>query len=224
MNSSCMSRIKISSLRDNLNFQGNVYSLLIHLGILLLYLILTYSRNYSTYDLGTDTNFSSMPQKSGKKHKKVPVSEATSIPDFKKKLADGEKSPYSDAEDSIQESQEDTVDIANASDLSFYPNATAPHMMGTLKQDYPELARQMNIEAKIFVSIVINKAGKVIKVKVGGVILSQKLPADREMELKKKFAGSVVRSFKEVYFSPPSIDGKNIPIEMEQVIWYKLNL
>jgi hypothetical protein len=212
-------KIKIRVLFENLKFRGLVYSLLVHLGFVLIYFAITWSSDYSTYDFGTETQFSSVPQTTGKIHKKLAVTQAPKNIERAKKSPDGTEKSQNDAD----AAPEDASDIAHAEDLSFHPNATSPRMMGSMKQYYPELARQLNIEATVYVSIIINKTGKVIKVKVSGVVLSQKLPSDREADLKQKFAAAIARSLKEVRFSPPFIDGKNIPIEMEQVVRYKLN-
>lgn len=214
-------KIKVRRFFNDLVVRGMLYSLLIHLAALLIYLIGTYSSDYSTYDFGSESDFSSVPQTTGKTHKKLAISQAPDKVDPVKKSPEGaEKSP--EQADSNAESSQDISDMENATDLSFHPNATSPHMMGSMKQYYPELARQLNVEAAVYVSIVINRTGKVIRVKVSGVTLSQKLPADREADLKKQFAAAITRSLKEVRFSPPFIDGKNIPIEMDQVVRYTL--
>jgi hypothetical protein len=53
-------------------------------------------------------------------------------------------------------------------------------------------------------------------------VLSKKLPAETENRLKLEFSESIKRSFAEVRFSAPVIEGKNVPVEMEQVVKYKL--
>lgn len=225
MNFRQKSKAKLNRIFANLQTRALVYSLLIHLGFVLIYFIATFQAGYDTFDFGTEADFSSMPQSQGKVHKKLTLTEAPKEVKKKEKVEKStEGTEKSDeADDSAAESSEDAADIANAADLSFYPNAATPQMMGSLKQYYPELARQLNIEAAVYVSVVINKSGKVIKVKVSNVTLSKKLPPDRESDLKQKFAAAISRSLKEVRFSPPSVDGKNIPIEMEQVVRYKLN-
>ena len=212
-------KTKLQILFENLKLRGLLYSILLHLSFVLLYFAITYTSDYSTYDFGTDSKYSTMPQSTGKAHKKLTVSKAIPQEPVKKSPWGTEKSETTEQ----TENAEDAADIANAEDLSFHPNATSPRMIGSMKQDYPALARQMNIEATVYVSIIINKNGKVIKVKISGVVLSKKLPSDIENDLKQKFAASLTRSLKEVRFSPPFVEGKNIPIEMEQSVRYTLN-
>ncbi|MDH4262949.1 MAG: energy transducer TonB [Spirochaetia bacterium] len=219
MDSYNLYKTKLQILFENLKFRGLLYSILLHLGFVLLYFAVTYTSDYSTYDFGTDSTYSSMPQSTGKAHKKLAVSRVVPQKPVKKSPWGTEKSENTEP----TESAEDAADIANAEDLSFHPNATSPKMMGSMKQYYPDLARQMNIEATVYVAVIINKSGKVIKVKVSGVVLSKKLPSDVESDLKQKFAAAITRSLKEVRFSPPFIDGKNIPIELEQAVTYTLN-
>ncbi|MDH4200661.1 MAG: energy transducer TonB [Spirochaetia bacterium] len=211
---------KISEIINSTGLQAFLYSMLFHLTILLIYTIINSSGDNFTYEFGTDASFNGV-QSSGKPHKKLSVSEAP------KEIKKAEKSPdgteKSAETDDQSVSSEDAADIANASDLSFFPNASSPYMVGSLRQYYPQLARQMNVEAAVYVSIVINKNGKVIKVKVTRVVLSKQLPPRLDSDLKIKFGAAITRSLKEVRFSSPMIDGKNVPIEMEQMVRYKLN-
>jgi hypothetical protein len=182
---------------------------------------LNWKSETSLYDFGFESSYNGLPQSSNKpRGKKIKLMERS-----KEEIKPKEKSVYGEVPSEFTESGEmsgDESDIADAVDMAFMPGTPAPSMMGGLKQYYPELARELNVEATVYVSVIINRKGKVIKVKVSSVILSKKLPGSQESYLKERFAESIRKSFSEVIFTKPVIDGKSIPIEMEQVVRYTL--
>lgn len=208
---------------NNLQIRGLLYSVLIHLFFLALYFVLTYSGQTVTYDFGVESGSSStqQPQTQKKKHKKVNISRVVMPKKPTPKTLSENGQPVA-PQDQENTDNQDAQDIADAEDMSFHPGATAPHMAGFLRPDYPKSAKQLNVNAKVYVSIVINRDGKVIKVKVTRVVLSKQLPPGTETALKKSFGRSITRALSKVRFSRPYIQGKNIPIEMEQVVDYTL--
>ncbi|MDH5718245.1 MAG: energy transducer TonB [Spirochaetia bacterium] len=124
--------------------------------------------------------------------------------------------PEVDRAEGLSESDE-------AIDLSFYPNIVPPRPIGRLKKIYPQEARQREVEAVVFVSIVIGKEGNVLGVNILRTRLSKPLPDDIATSLKNKFANAAVTIMKQARFSPPIIDGKKVSIVMEMPLKFELS-
>ncbi|MDH5721182.1 MAG: energy transducer TonB [Spirochaetia bacterium] len=124
--------------------------------------------------------------------------------------------PEVDRAEGLSESDE-------AIDLSFYPNIVPPRPIGRLKKIYPQEARQREVEAVVFISIVIGKEGGVLGVNILRTRLSKPLPDVIANSLKKKFASAAVTIMKNARFSPPIIDGKKVSIVMEMPLKFELS-
>jgi len=129
-----------------------------------------------------------------------------------------------------EETQETDVERAeglseeeNAIDLSFFPNVVPPRLVGRLKKIYPEEARQREIEATVYVSLVIGTEGNVLKVNILGTRLSKPQLTEVEQSLKKAFTIAAIKIMKGARFSPPIIDGKKVSIIMEMPLQFKLD-
>ncbi len=66
-------------------------------------------------------------------------------------------------------------------DLAFSPNAAPPRLIGKLKKFYPHTARSENIQARVFVKILIDTEGNVLDIEVQKIILSKKLPSGKKL-------------------------------------------
>ncbi|MES0490153.1 MAG: energy transducer TonB [Leptospirales bacterium] len=112
--------------------------------------------------------------------------------------------------------------IDDALDLSFYPDIIPPRPIGALKKIYPESARQMDVEAVVFVSVAISQSGKVLAVKVLVVKLSKSLPPELEKSLKADFTRDAIAILSQVRFTSTLYEGKKISVIKEFPFQFKL--
>ena len=92
-----------------------------------------------------------------------------------------------------------------------------------MKKIYPESARQREIEATLFISIVISKEGKVLRVTILSSRLSKPQPTEVATQLKKDFESAAIKILMGARFTPPIIDGKKVSIVMEMPLKFQLN-
>ncbi len=111
----------------------------------------------------------------------------------------------------------------DAVDLSFFPNVVPPRPVGKLQKIYPEEARRREVEATVYVRLLIGKKGEVQTAQVLATHLSKSLPQDAAETLKAKFAGAAVKILQNARFSPPIVDGKHVSIVMEMPLKFELN-
>lgn len=111
----------------------------------------------------------------------------------------------------------------DAVDLAFFPDVVPPRPVGKLRKVYPEEARQRDMEATVYVSLVIGREGKVLAVNVLSVRLAKPQPPEIADPLKKKFALAAVEIMSSARFTPPIIDGAKVPIVMEMPLKFQLN-
>jgi len=115
-----------------------------------------------------------------------------------------------------------TSDDADAVDISFYPNVAPPKPIGRLKKYYPEAAKENNIEAKVIIELLISASGKVKNVNILGVRLSKQLPPELYSKISKLFAKDARRILLGARFTPPIVNGKQVPIKMEMPLNFRL--
>jgi outer membrane biosynthesis protein TonB len=113
-------------------------------------------------------------------------------------------------------------DDPNAVDLSFYPNIAAPKPIGRFKKLYPKSAKDMNLEAQINVELLISPSGKVLSVNILGIRLSKALPPELHSVIAKDFARDARAILMAARFTPPVVDGKNVPIRMPLPLKFRL--
>lgn len=113
-------------------------------------------------------------------------------------------------------------DDPNAVDLAFQPNVVPPRPIGRLKKTYPQVAREKGIEATINVELLIASNGKVKAVRVLGIRLSKALPADVHTEIAKAFARDAIKILQEARFTPPVVQGRNVPVKFEMPLRFRL--
>lgn len=113
-------------------------------------------------------------------------------------------------------------DDPNAVDLAFQPNVVPPRPVGKLKKFYPPAAREKGIEATINVELLIASNGKVKAVRVLGIRLSKTLPPDAHTEIAKAFARDAIKILQEARFTPPVVQGKNVPVKFEMPLRFRL--
>ncbi len=127
-----------------------------------------------------------------------------------------------DPSSSDVERAQGSSDDPNAVDLAFQPNVVPPRPIGKLKKFYPQAAREKGIEATINVELLIASNGKVKAVRVLGIRLSKTLPPDVHAEIAKAFARDAVKILQEARFTPPIVQGKNIPVKFEMPLRFRL--
>jgi len=110
----------------------------------------------------------------------------------------------------------------DAVDLSFYPNMTLPRPIGGLPNDYPEIARDSNVEAKVLLQILINKEGIVIQVKIINIKLHKELPRQKRQQIMRAFKQTTISMLKRTRFTPTKINGVKVAIKYETSIMYDL--
>ncbi|MCX7678062.1 MAG: energy transducer TonB [Spirochaetes bacterium] len=115
-----------------------------------------------------------------------------------------------------------TSDDPNAVDLAFLPNVVPPRPIGKLKKFYPQIAREKGVEATIHVELLIASNGKVKAVTILSIRLSKTLPADEYSLIAKAFARDAVKMLQEARFSPPVVQGKNVPVKFEMPLRFRL--
>ncbi len=143
-----------------------------------------------------------------------------------KRMSKREIAISSEAETPVSEQverAEGLSDAEDAVDLAFYPDVVPPRPQGKLQKIYPEEGRQKEIEAIVFVSLVIGQEGNVLSVNVLSTRLSKPLPDEVTETMKKKFAIAAVKIMQSARFSPPIIDGKKVSIIMEMPLKFELN-
>jgi outer membrane biosynthesis protein TonB len=137
----------------------------------------------------------------------------------KKELSTSDSDPV---EASDTERAMGTSDDPNAVDLSFYPNIAPPKVTGKLKKLYPRSAKDMNIEAIVNVEILISSNGRVLSVNILAIRLTKALPPELHTVITKDFARDARKILLEARFTPPVVEGKNVPVKMEMPIKFRL--
>lgn len=116
-----------------------------------------------------------------------------------------------------------TSDLSNAVDLSFYPNIAPPKPIGRLKKIYPKSARDMDIEATLYVEIFISPSGKVINVNIRGARLNKDLPPDIYSKIVADFTRAARKTLIGARFTPPVVQGKKVPVKMEMPLRFVMD-
>lgn len=129
-----------------------------------------------------------------------------------------------DVQESSQvEKAQGTSDANDAVDLSFYPNLAPPKPIGRLRKIYPKNARQQDIEATLFVSIILDRDGKVIKVNIIGERMNKDLPPEMHSKISGEFAQAAIKILLSARFTPTVFNGKKVPIKMELPLKFRLD-
>jgi len=115
-----------------------------------------------------------------------------------------------------------TSDDANAVDISFFPNIAPPKPVGRLKKRYPKAAKEKGIEARVMVELLISSGGKIRNVSILGVRLSKELPPDIYAQISKEFARDARKILLGAQFTPPVVNGRQVPIKMEMPLKFRL--
>lgn len=131
----------------------------------------------------------------------------------------GEVDPNSSPVDRAQ----GTSDDPNAVDLSFHPNIVPPKPIGRLKKLYPREAAEQGVEAQVVVELLIASNGRVKAARVLGIRLSKELPPDLHARLAKAFYQDAMKILKGVRYTPPVVQGKQVPVKFEQRLKFRLN-
>ncbi len=130
----------------------------------------------------------------------------------------GDTGPASSDVERAQGSSDDP----NAVDLAFQPNVVPPRPVGKLKKYYPQIAREKGIEATINVELLIASNGKVKAVRVLAIRLSKTLPSDAHTAIAKAFARDAIKILQNARFTPPVVQGRNVPVKFEMPLRFRL--
>lgn len=115
-----------------------------------------------------------------------------------------------------------TSDDADAVDLAFYTNIAQPRLISRLKKNHPKIAKELDVEASVNVALLIAANGKVKDVNIIGIKLSKDLPREMYKKITDAFYSLVLKDLKSARYSPTIIDGKNVPVKVDEVIYYRL--
>lgn len=124
--------------------------------------------------------------------------------------------PTEPVERATGESDEGAVDI------SFYPNVVPPRLVGTIQQRYPKIARELQVEAVVMVELLIGASGKVLTIGIVGIRLMKDLPPDLKERVASQFYRDARIMLQGARYSPPMVDGKNVPVKMEERLIFRL--
>lgn len=111
-----------------------------------------------------------------------------------------------------------------AVDMAFFPNIAPPRLIGKLKRIYPKIAKEQSIEAILNTVILISADGKVLRVNVVAVRLSKSLPPEIYGIISAQFSNAAVKMLLGQRYTPPIVEGKRVPIKMEQRLNFKLDV
>ena len=109
-----------------------------------------------------------------------------------------------------------------AVDLSFYPNVVPPRLVGSIEQRYPKIARELQVEAVVMVELLIGASGKVLNIGFLGIRLMKDLPPDLKERVASQFYRDARMMLQGARYSPPVVDGKNVPVKMEERLIFRL--
>ncbi len=110
----------------------------------------------------------------------------------------------------------------SAVDLSFYPNIAPPRPIGRLQKRYPRSAMDMNVEAVVNVELLISSEGRVQNVRIIGIRLSKSIPPEVSSRLMNDFSEDAKKILMGARFTPPVVEGRNIPIKMEMPLRFRI--
>jgi outer membrane biosynthesis protein TonB len=127
-----------------------------------------------------------------------------------------------DPTNSDVERAQGTSDDPNAVDLAFQPNVVPPRLIGRLKKEYPLVAREKAIEATVRVQLLISSSGRVKSVLPLNITLSRQMPPEIQANISKAFARTAIKMLKEIRYSPPIVNGKNVPVKYETTLRFRL--
>lgn len=139
------------------------------------------------------------------------------------------KKDYStDSGEALSDKPEEAVERATgesdegAVDISFYPNVVPPRLVGTIQQRYPKIARELQVEAVVMVELLIGASGKVLSIGIVGIRLMKDLPPDLKERVAAQFYRDARLMLQDARYSPPMVDGKNVPVKMEERLIFRL--
>jgi hypothetical protein len=115
-----------------------------------------------------------------------------------------------------------TSDDADAVDLAFHPNIAQPRLIGGFKKNHPKIAKELDVEASVNVALLIAANGKVKDVKILRIALSKDLPQEVHKKIKDSFYTLVLKDMKNARYIPTIIDGKSVPVKVDDIVYYRL--
>ena len=205
-----MSIKRVSIVLLNQILERHPYRVSLVLSLIITVFTLTYSSTIKLVDTVEETYTFDI----------VDISEIKSAKRVTKKEVSTEQGDISEA--SPVERAQGVSESDSAVDLAYFPNVAPPRLVSKLKKIYPPEAKELNIEATVFVELTISSEGRVLKVEIIGIRLSKEMPTEIYSNLVKKFSLAAVSMFKTARFTPPVVEGKKIPVKMEQPLKFKL--
>lgn len=107
--------------------------------------------------------------------------------------------------------------------LNRYPNISKPNMINVIEQEYPELAKEFQVEACLVINLVVAASGRVKQVKVLSMTLSKDLEEELDQKIRKEFLNHTMVKYFEARFNRTFLNDKYVPVEFNTFINYKLN-
>ncbi len=144
-------------------------------------------------------------------------------------IAAPQRKTTKDVDENATESDDTTTDRAKGKegvktyDLDAYPNVKPPRLISKPREELPKSARDLGVEAVVYVEARVSEQGRVLSVKVRRVILSKQLPANLVAKLKKDFVALTRRKWlREARYDSPIVSGAKARVNFSFPVEYKL--
>ncbi|RME93269.1 MAG: energy transducer TonB [Candidatus Hydrogenedentota bacterium] len=133
----------------------------------------------------------------------------------------------------IQESEDQNAEVQEVEkakgssdsqtvDLAFYPDVAPPRLVTRLEKIYPKSAKLLEVEATVYLQLDIDKDGNIIRMQVLNVVLDKELPPAQKQQVINDFIQDTKKMLQGARFTPPMVNGQNVPVTMEQMIRFEL--
>jgi len=202
--------------KNTLQFQGILYSLALHIGLVCVYFISTYTPEYQSMDFNLSENRNAFRHSRKKTHKKIFITDMDKTNQIENKP---DQTPANPDEDVPANDSE----IDNAQDMSFHPDAIAPRPLTRFKKIFPPEALHREVEAIAYVSVTISSNGTILAIQINAVKLKKQISPEIDQVMKLQFAEAAREIFRYAKFSPAIIKGKNVPVIMDIPLNFTLN-
>ncbi|PKL39732.1 MAG: hypothetical protein CVV44_05790 [Spirochaetae bacterium HGW-Spirochaetae-1] len=97
-----------------------------------------------------------------------------------------------------------------------------PKLLSQIKLSYPKLAKEMNVEAKVFTMTTITKDGTVDDVEILKIYFNKNVTENSERKLHQEFSEATISTLKQQKFSPGLYKGQKIKVRMDIPVRYRL--
>jgi hypothetical protein len=106
--------------------------------------------------------------------------------------------------------------------LNRYPNILKPGIINAAEQKYPELAKELQVEAQLVINLLVAASGRVKRIKVLSMTLSKELEGKLAKKIRKEFIKHTLVKYFEARFDRTLLNDKYVPVEFDTFLNYKL--